>query len=319
MSEQLSHRGDGVPERQPLDSFVAEMQEWEYEINTEFIDSDRERTSLKAIEYLNDSCPYIDQEVYFSGRGIFPEYDREEGVIIGDAHNATAGMFGIGAGVGVVRMDEEDSRWRVLHKIMIGSFQISTEFVTEHKRSTVFCFLEPDSIIIPTQRVEEAYAAEGDYDKNKLHELLNKSSDDFVSLLNSPDFLELDHSLQRHIVEECISSIENAFTFRGRVMAIEGKHGYVAVLKNECVHQELVSIEDKLLYGECLGIDSLEQGYLIDDPIRSVDDLLDKKAGLCLVMAPDPRTAEELSLEPNQPLFIPISNQNIEVSFSSED
>jgi len=312
MSELIGiNEGEG-DERQTEAQYELAMETWAIRLNS-MPEDQAEALKCTVIRELDSMCPYLNQWVYFTGRGIFPKRD-ENGIVIEDVGGQSHGMLGISQGVEVLRvtMQQGEEQYVVMHQFMVDGTN-TRPHITEATKSAVLCFVEPGSSILPVAQIDEIYNSEPEqkYEEDVLQGVFS-SSWQFSQLLRSKNFRRWTHKRQLETVSSFIEAAENIVQLRGKELLIDATYCYLPVIKDNFIERELLLLDDALIGGVCLGLESLERPALNKVPIRKIADITDKEAGLCMVIDPDFEIRQRFELNKDQLLFVPISSQALE-------
>lgn len=71
-----------------------------------------------------------------------------------------------------------------------------------------------------------------------------------------------------------------------------------------------------MLGGVCLGVECIEFPQLRRKPLRKDQDLVDKKAGLSLVIDPDYETTVAIDVNASDLIYVPVSAQDFDATFA---
>ena len=119
-------------------------------------------------------------------------------------------------------------------------------------------------------------------------------------------FSEAESSSGRHQLVQTVPETDKPKTRNGRYLYVPGISEGIPVLRRR-------NDVPKVMGGLCVGIECVE--LTVPRPIRSRKDLLDKRAGLCLVLDPDHQTTEALGLDQKRLVYVPISGQLFSAEF----
>jgi hypothetical protein len=148
--------------------------------------------------------------------------------------------------------------------------------------------------------------------------ILKYLSDEFVKMINDTKFRRLTKSKQDSLIEQYIEDSVKYSCLVEQEMSVEAQYGYVTYIDPIKFKPELkpISIGQMLIMGSCLTIDMLETTDLRRNRITNDKWLIDKKAGLCLVIDLDDESRELLYLEESQALYLPVSSQKLNIELA---
>lgn len=256
---------------------------------------------------LDQYCSHLDQSCLFSGIGRIASgpYDSEASEDFVDDET------GYSHGMVIVKFGKPgQQRWMVSHAFE----QPVSGFATDGPRG--FVFLEPSrTTIFALSRAEESYET-----IDQPHAVLSILSEALAANLLDPEFLELNAAEQRHYMYSALamarSEVEEWGSIDGRTVIVEAQRGYIRDAERTIGSYAAKALENTPIGGVCRGIDVLALNRLRwSTAISGVEQLVDKAAGLFLVVQPDQDSAETHGLSPGQLLYVPISGQEIGVSF----
>jgi hypothetical protein len=174
-------------------------------------------------------------------------------------------------------------------------------------------FVDLDSVIVLRKAVEDIFVPAVE-DPGYSLEHLDIYSELFRDMLKDPLFRKLDGKRQQQAVDAFVSRAEeqnylNGYFFDGAPQKVYGPY-----MSPEGMAKHAYMASEIPVKGLCVGLLPLEARITDDNPIRTDADMIDPRAGLCMVVIADDETAEALQLEPETPLFIPLSNQEFQAS-----
>jgi hypothetical protein len=159
------------------------------------------------------------------------------------------------------------------------------------------------------------------YGENPLTDLdesiksVKASSLTLTALLRSTAFRRINHQEQSREVAAFIEQAERDANLRGAEISAKVQYGYVSEL-GQYQYLFTVDVQDLVIGGVCLGVDTLESFTLVQ-AIRKDANLIDKYAGICLILDPNADTRQRLNLKVEQVLYLPFG-QDIKVADSEE-
>jgi hypothetical protein len=179
--------------------------------------------------------------------------------------------------------------------------------------------------VVPIIEVENALPA-----IPTVHDILSKNSDSLSDQLSAPGFLSLNCQEQKQVVARAIRTThEKCAEFCHDISAVplvvEAELGYALVYNGKTAEYRPFELHALTLTGSCRDIGSLVMNQLNRwQAIQSTEQLIDPKAGLCLLFEPDDKSLQSINdfndipLSPDSTIVIPISSQDIEVIFASD-
>jgi len=222
------------------------------------------------------------------------------------------GCEGIHNGFCVLESDEgqDDGRYQVMQQVVIGGLKGMVS-KTVHQELLMFNYFDLDSNCLVVDEINDIFCG----DKNnpvdfcEQMEVVKRSSRELNLLLRSTTFRRTKRSKQIRQVDSLVARAELDSNICGTEILAEAECGYITDF-NMNMHLMPVDIRDAVIGGLCLGLETLESFALRMRAIRRDANLIDKGAGMCLVIAPNPETKQGLHLRDEQALFIPFC-QNI--------
>lgn len=271
---------------------------------------------------LDEACPYMYRPVLISGRALVTEFDEETGNIIGTEWRDVE-HTGIHLGVNILTNIEYDKQL-ILQQVQIGAIK-AAPVPTASQTTTLFAFYDNDANIMPLDELEEAFhpyymkMEEDDDPYQGFRDLVTYSSD-FARLLRDTKFRRMDKKKQIKLVNSIISDISDSVKITEHEVVLQTQYCYAPVLRNERqAGIAAIDLDNGVIAGTCLGVDSIERIGLPLKKISSDKQLIDKYAGICIVLDPDKSTRESLTLNPSQVLFIPTASQSFEIEIVPTD
>jgi len=264
--------------------------------------------------------------------------DEDEGTVYGKVEGITGGYQGCSI---QGFSGEHGKEYRIRHTIEIGSATGMASKGTRIRKDTLFGFFESDSTILPVNSVEKSLCPVPDckdLPSEAVAQIIDGYSVQLVRLLNDTGFRRMPLARQQGILYELIKKAEQESNVQGRYVRIEftepnsedkasGKrknhllkptrHIYIphATTEGPVVRRE--SKIPIIIGGICVGIETVERPQLRRRAFRRDRDMLDKKAGLCLVLDPDYGTTSAVSVGQDQLIYVPVSGQRFDAEFLS--
>ncbi|MBA3758489.1 hypothetical protein H0X10_02565 [Candidatus Saccharibacteria bacterium] len=279
-------------------------------------DNNSDATELRAefIPVINEHYPYFQQSVYISGAGIFPATD-EEGSIVSEEWGYSEGCFGIHQGFVVLDVAPEGSYdYHVMQKIFVQEIH-SASLATVETEQRIYKYFDLNSQVIPSIEMESilsSYELQDDDPKLQLA-MINEYSKRFTRLLRSTEFRRLKHRQQKRVVDDILVGVNQQVGVRDLKFMGEPEYGYAPFMYGTQRGFVALGLEEIIVGGSCLGIDSIESAFLRTKAIRKDNDMADKDAGLCMIVDPDYETRKSLYLTDCQVLYIPTLDQTFDV------
>ena len=255
---------------------------------------------------LDQYCCHIDESCLFSGigriaSGLYDSEAREDFI-----DNET----GYSHGMIIVKFGKPGrQRWMVSHAFE----QPVSDFAPDGARG--FVFLEPSRATIFALAVEE-----DSFETIKQpHMILSTLSDELAANLIDPQFLNLTAAEQRYYIKSALetarSEVKDWGSIDGRTVIIEAQRAYIQDQASTNRSYTAKALENTPVGGVCQGVEVLALHGLTWQAISDTDQLVDKAAGLFLVVLPDQDSAEVHHLQLGQLIYVPISGQEAGVSF----
>lgn len=320
-------------ETQPAQTLQDAMRDWEIRINILTPEKDIDEVIAHALNEINATNPMVGKKFLFSGEGVLPIPEQHEdqddpdypgptmsspqAYTLEDGWGEIINGIGIYQAVQAVLIDRQSDKpyWRLLQKFKIGT-QESTPCLTTERVDTLYCYLTADTTLLPIDDIESAYVpnASGEIEVNP--SVLTISSLQLVRTLNSTAFRRMKRTKQQVVISKIIEDAEIKSGIRDTQVILEAEYCYAPFVGEAGVYQTALDIRSVLLSGLCLGVESLESIRLQQQAVRSDRHLLDKNAGLCVVVDPEPDVTQELRLPEGQILYVPTLSQRVHASFS---
>ncbi len=272
-----------------------------------------------VIDELDSSCPYINKSVAMMGVAYVPEFNEEYSTIIGQSRQETV-SYGLHLGVAIIMEDDGPVLTHQVKTDQINGFQQPT---FKNTIDIFNCFIVNSSVTVISD-IEDSfnpfYLSEYfDFEDPQSGLIILKFlSDEFAKMVNDTKFRRLTKSKQDNLIEQFIYESVIHSCLIEQEMSIKAQYGYTTFVDPIKFEPELkpISIGQRLIVGSCLTIDMLETTELRKNRITSDKSLIDKKAGLCLVLDLDDESKELLLLEEGQPLYLPVSSQKLDIELA---
>lgn len=269
------------------------------------------------VDRLNSVCPYLGALVLMNGSALVPEIDEDLGIVVNQGWHRECVDHGVHEGLIVI---EEEVGPVLAHKIHTGQMRDESQSTFQHVVDTFSCFMV-DASVIPISDIDSAFGAYylsehlGEYDPKFGFELLQSMSTEFARMINSTKFRRLSKAKQSNLIEQMITDSITYSSLVEQEMLVSAQYGYLACIDAIDYRSDMVpiSIDAHIILGDCLTIDMLQSSNLDKTRITSDQYLVDKRAGLCLVLELDEKSKKDLSLEGNSVLYVPLSSQSVQV------
>lgn len=154
-----------------------------------------------------------------------------------------------------------------------------------------------------------------------VHQVLSRKSDELAELLRHETFFDLDCDEQKYFIDSSLEAANDACAelrspLQGKRFAAMSERAYVLRTVGRASTYVEVDTSDICLKGTCEELAVLGRRQLaFGQAITEIEQLVDAQSGMCLVVRIDAETAAELDLPEKQEVFLPISGQNLEVTF----
>lgn len=263
-----------------------------------------------AIE-LTDLWPYVNEGCYFSGTAVYPDVDLEKGTIA-DTFGSVESMEGVSCGLTVCAFGDEKPQ--IYYLFSVGTITARTH--TLRRQDDLYAFLHvADAEILPESTVEQPFTVPEFDEESDVCELLGKSSQNFVSLLRSTPFRRKTQLEQQKIVDAYIANTEQISGIRGTTVTFEPEYVYVPRLVDGVMQYDCKAVYKEFMSGICHGLMSIEADKLQRKAIRRDIDMVDERAGLCLIVEVASASYNDAPL--NTPVLLPLSDQDIDIVFEN--
>jgi hypothetical protein len=274
-----------------------------------------ERYGNMALAELDELCPDTTEECLFKGHAIWPIMDVEgevQDIVVGKIEQAARGVHN-GFQVRVL----EEGKPELWYEFLIHSCLKEPNGV-ERSYHKVFAYIDPtDSVITPVKDFEEPFLSEqfdnavGD---ENVHAVLSEASDKLAVALSSSEFRKLTLPQQREFVDNYVRRYETETDINHKAVAISAAHFY-RVQKAEDNSTRAITRQEfadgEYIEGSCLSLGTLIDQQLGERRVKLVRDLVDKMAGLCLVLSMDDYQPV-LGLCKGDIIYVPLSSQDVE-------
>ncbi len=258
---------------------------------------------------VNALYPYEGDHIMARGEGIFPQLDVEGNIIGQQRDNDNEGYFGTDMGFVVTESTEKP---QIMHKVLITVARHQPVDVVENVHR-IFHLYDPDkSSILHMREMEESLGSawlDEEQDTDNSLETMDNYSKEFIRLIGSTAFRRKKYEQQLKQIDDLLLQADIDTKLRDMEVTVTGNYGYAPHLSSERLEFSLLQLEDIEVTGTCLGLGTVETSALQSKAIRNNKDLLDKQAGLCLVVDPDEATREILKIAEGQILYIPTYNE----------
>lgn len=276
-----------------------------------------EEISTQIVSSLNEICPYIDQVVLIGGMALVPEIDLEE-IEVSDESWRYSVASGYHRGVGI--LIPEGHRPTIIQRIETGHVN-GPMLATSRKKLDVFQCFTNEAVIVPLLEIEEDfnpyYLTPETYDPAEGVKFLSSKSNELVRILSDTRFRRMDKNTQNKIVESIIDEASKKASLTGYELTVSADYGLTTEIASEGkIGLTKIPLKEFIISGTCLSIDSIERLQLHRRRIVNDHRLIDKWAGLCLVVDPDVDTRQGLELNSSQVIYLPLSSQELEIDFS---
>ena len=263
----------------------------------------------QAIAELDALYPYRGNHVYISGYGLQLVQDPETGRPVGEVWDYAQGCEGQHLGFSVLETDDDQDgpHYHVVHQVLTGGKKGMIEN-TIYQELLYFNFFNLDSTCLIVDDLNGIFYGENSEPVgiDKQISVVLQSSQALASLLRSTAFRRMNHAKQKQRVDALVTQTERDANIRGTELLAEAEYGYINVFNNKNTHLVPVDVRDAVIGGMCLGLETLESLVLRRRAIRSDANLVNKSAGICLVLDPNPDTRQGLHLSDEQLFYMPI-------------
>jgi len=300
--------------------------EWELQLaGIDVNDPELEVLAEEIAVELEQICPYMDEIVHVSGRGVIPIMDDLTGEMTNEVFYSE-GVTGQYMGVMVVPYQEQedlDLRVRIMHRVLIGQAEENVSLSRYREEYFIASFLtEPGTSITDLADIESIFSPYfiGQESSESMNDRLRKVrvyTDKARELVCSTGFRRQPQGRQASALVSLVSEAERET--RINQLFVTANSGYALIVQHgeTCSYLIPYNLDDTPIKGMILGLESLENLRLREGrAIRRDSDLIDKNAGLCLVISPEDDTQVNLNLSPRQVIFLPLGSQSAGIVYS---
>lgn len=277
-----------------------------------------------AIKDIDLYCPYKGELVTVTGFGEIPIIERsEEGIEVMGYVEHAVNVTGRHNGVDIRTYQgpqDQTERLKIMHMITIDNHQAFLDEKRFAFQTTLFAAyfdIAPTTSIMDFQEMESLFqldslTEETPFDLEESLKQLSDYSRRTKQLIESQDYKKRAKHERQTILRDLINEAEEKVQLRNADFKVTTDQGFVLLLAADEIHALPVLLADRTIEGTILGLESLENMLLSSSrPIRSEAALEGKEAELCLVVAPSPQLCEELQLNPQQVLYLPIDADGV--------
>lgn len=275
------------------------------------------RIASEATKACDELWKYDGVYCTFSGQAVYPEVDDNGGITI-SAGEIMADGYSRGF---VVEDFTGNGDYRLFHMFYLGPHQ-SKPHPTIFNQASLFAYMGVDGEIIPHYEMEEALMPQKDpfaieqVDVQERMEAIDNQSLKLVRLLHSRQFRKQAVDKQVAILDGFVSKCEQKYDLRDLAVMVENP-AYCCrpyLLPTDEVKYEFIALNDTLINGTFLGLGTLERETLKRKPIRRTEDLINKAAGLCMIVEVSD-ASEPTALRSDDIIYIPTADQDMDASF----
>lgn len=256
-------------------------------------------TQKEVEEYkleLSRLCPYTGSFVTCSGNGVIP-FEDKEGKHVGDTSGESLQVSGIHAGPRIVSIYDEKSdttRFLVTHAIMAG-YSEESPCATRTVYTETYALMDLESSIVVVDDIE-IIASSYEASEYEILEKLYNHGKAYKEMIRSTKFLKDKRRVQERKLEGILNDINTDTGLTGAEVCLMGSHAFCPMLDDDgdkAVHTP--DISDELIFGECLGIVSIESLLIEERPLRKPKKEVPKfLAGLAVAVDVHPDCANVL-------------------------
>ena len=273
------------------------------------------RYANTIINELDSLCPLLGQECLFIGHSIWPRMDEEgevQEIEIGQLASEAKGIHN-GTQIRIL----EGNKPRIWYEFLVHNC-LKEPNAVERSPHSVYAYLDPsDCIITPVSDFDAPFQADPLVeiaDEQEVHTILSKASDELAATLHSSAFRKLPRIRQQEFINDYLHRYETETAINSKAVAIHAAHFYRIVKAGDDGQASLSRHEfadGEYIDAPCLSLGTLADQRLAEQPIKNVRDLVDKMAGLCLVLALDDYHPA-LGLCRGDIVYVPLSSQEVE-------
>jgi hypothetical protein len=263
---------------------------------------------------LDNLYPYKGETVFVSGYGLHAVPDPETGKIVAEQWSYKLGVEGRHNGFLIVGVQEEGGiKHRIMQQLLVRSIREQL-CATVSQEQTISSLFDLDSLVLPSSDVDAVFGASEssvsqDFDERM--DLAREYSKELLTLYESSNFRSMKHGKQVRTVGKLLLEANMTTKLRDLSVVVGAGLAYAPLL-SKIMHIVPFDIHDKTIAGRCVGLESVESFSIKYKPMRQDQDFIDKDAGMCLVVDPNPVTREQLKLHSTGVLYIPTGNQLFE-------
>ena len=272
----------------------------------------------EMVEDLDGACPYLLQPVLISGNALVPVIDQETLRVEGEVWDKVIHQ---GTYHGVEVIEDEAGKVMLTQVVVIGESTTQSNPTCVETRKYLAYFTN-DANITPLLEIESTYNPhylapyQGTREESMQgFDIVWEKSAELVNLLRDTKFRRMDRRKQLRALDTIVNEASEAASITEQTVAIEADYAYVLELENDNrLGLNRLRLGRFAISGQCVAVDSLERIALPVRKIKSDKELLDKKAGLCIIIDPDNVTREELELNGSQTIYVPTRSQSVKLS-----
>lgn len=273
----------------------------------------------EIIDDLDDCCPYYGSPVLISGEALVSVFNDEGTSIVGIEWKEVQ-HTGQHQGVNIVSVDDE--RYLILQQVHIGEIH-KQPLPTVSQIFNLQALFKNDATIVPCIELDEplkpyylGISHEEDQDESIVEsiELLKTKSHAFKDILLGKRFRSLSQPRQINFINNSLGHVSEMVALTDRSVAIEADYGYVPNLNRDgSIDYLVLDLGKSAITGRCLGIDTIEVSGINLAPITKKGEIIDRNAGLQLVIDPDEYTREGLEISQDKVIFVPTASQEVDI------
>ena len=281
---------------------------WQGQLDTRPFESVSPELRGAAADDLNQSWAYTGLDCLYNG------FARQASAVDRTANREGFIDNGVGqsAGLYIAPFGKPDhQRWLVSYAFAPADSDVGTIAPNEYH------FLEASQANIwPLAELEEPFET-----IQQPQEVLNMMSALLVDELSDEAFLRLPAAAQAHHINFYVQAAHVSAEAWGRISGKPAigiaEKGYVwDAPQTGLPHFRQLVLDGALIAGVCKGVDVLARRQLARyDAITAPDQLIDPAAGLFLILQSDADTAARCNLPVGEEIYLPISSQELEVTF----
>ncbi|MGH7240844.1 MAG: hypothetical protein ACREGB_00945 [Candidatus Saccharimonadales bacterium] len=279
------------------------------------------RIARQATEACDELWQYDGVYCTFSGSAVYPVVDENGGITI-----TASELMAEGYSRGFVVEDFADTGdFRLYHMFYMGTHRTKPHPVVFNE-ANLFAYMAVDGEIVPHYEMDEALMPQKDpfgvepVDIQERMQAIDVQSLKLVRLLQSRQFRKQPASKQASILDGFVKRCEQSHDLRDMGIMVENPDYCCRpyLRPDDVVEYEFIATGETLINGTVLGLATLERETLKHKPIRHTEDLINKAAGLCLVVSVS-EVSEPTGLRPNDIVYIPTADQDMDASFFMQE